>query len=204
MSVKNKANCIAFVGKTGSGKSTLIKRRLVSLKPSRLMIWSPDEDDDNYKRFGIVYRSIDQFARAVMYDKFQAIFVPSMNKKLRLKQFDYFCRLAWLRRDCVVVVEELKYVTTPQESPEHWANLSLRGRKRGIVVIGATQRPAHIDKDFLGNTTEIYAGALKYPRDRQATAEAMEIDRALLENLQPLDYIHTGDGLTMEKGRIKF
>ncbi|HEY8085324.1 MAG TPA: hypothetical protein VIE69_06950 [Methylophilaceae bacterium] len=204
MSVTNKSDCTAYLGKPGSGKSTLMKRRLKALKPKRLMIWSPDESDDNYKVFGKVYTDMKQFAHAVMLNEFKAVFVPSMVKVMRVKQFEYFCKLAWLRRDSVVLVEELKSVTSPSYAPDAWSNLSLRGRKRGIVIMAATQRPAQIDKDFLGCTSDIYALAMKYPKDRQAAAEAMVIDRVLLENLQPLDYVHTGDDLPLEQGRITF
>ncbi len=69
-----------------------------------------------------------------------------------------------------VVAEELNKVTTPSRAPAPWRELTSRGRHRGIHIIGVSQRPASVDKDFFGMVTEIYAGRLTYDRDRRALA----------------------------------
>jgi hypothetical protein len=59
----------------------------------------------------------------------------------------------------------------------------LRGRKRGLKIIGTSQRPASIDKDFLSNATLIRCGALGYPNDRVAVAAVMGADPAQIAAL---------------------
>lgn len=204
MSVSNKASCSAYMGKSGSGKSTLIKRRIRKEKPSRLLIWSPDEDEDHYSEFGPVVRDIGSLVTHMAKPKFAVVFWPSMDPKRRAKEFDYFCRLAFASKNMTVLVEELRYVTSPSRSPEPWSMLNQRGRKKGIKVIGVSQRPAAIDKDFLGNTTEIYALAMKYPADRAAVAAAMPIDQIELDALVPLQWICVTDSGVKTTGKITF
>jgi hypothetical protein len=206
MSVANLAHCVALMAKSGGGKSTIVKRRFKAEKPTRLVIWSPDEDEDNYARtLGCkVVRDVQALGAEIIKAKFKVVFWPSMDTKKRAAEFTYFCRLVFAAKDLHCLVEELRYVTTPSYAPEAWAILSTRGRKKGIKLYGTSQRPAQIDKDFLGNCTEIYTGALKYEPDRRACAEAMQIDRNELAALQPLSFIHTSDHAQAERLTLKF
>jgi hypothetical protein len=203
--VANLAHCVALMAKSGAGKSTLVKRRFQKEKPNRLVIWSPDEDEDHYAALGcVVVRTIEALGKEVTKARFKVVYWPSMDTKKRQAEFTYFCRLVFAVKDCTCLVEELRYVTTPSYAPEAWAILSTRGRKKGIKLYGTSQRPAQIDKDFLGNCTEIYTGALKYEPDRKACAEAMQIERGELALLAPLHFIHTADGQPVERITIKF
>ncbi len=65
----------------------------------------------------------------------------------------------------------------------------MTGRHRCLRVIGASQRPASIDKDFLGNCTTIHTGRLAYPEDVRAVAKAMGVDEAGIAALKPLEWI---------------
>jgi hypothetical protein len=87
----------------------------------------------------------------------------------------------------LVVVEELRFVTTPSRAPAGWASVTLRGRKRGLRIIGASQRPAQIDKDFLGQCTLIRCGALNYPADRAAVGSVIGV---AVEEIAALEGFH--------------
>ena len=192
MSVSNLANCVALLGKSGSGKSTIIKRLIKAQKPKRLVIWSPDEDEDCYSNLGcVLVRDIAELGKTMSKAQFKVVFWPSLDAQKRKAQFDYFCRLVFAVKNCFCLVEELRYVTSPTYAPEAWSMLSTRGRKKGVVLYGTSQRPAQIDKDFLGNCTEIYCGALGYPADRKACADAMIIDIHDLNELKPLHFIQS-------------
>ena len=65
----------------------------------------------------------------------------------------------------------------------------MTGRHRGLRVIGASQRPASIDKDFLGNATLIHTGCLVYPENIRAVAKAMQVEEGAIAALAPLDWI---------------
>jgi hypothetical protein len=177
--VANKADCFAVLGKTGSGKSTIVKRLISQWKPKRLAIWSPDEDLEHYATMFdcVIVRTIGELV-TIMGSKtkpFRVVYWPSMDKKKRKAEFDYFCQLVFASGNMAAIVEELRFVTSATHAPEPWALLSSRGRKAGVRLIGTSQRPVQIDKDFLGNTSEIYCGVLGYPNDVKNVAEAMSL-----------------------------
>jgi len=194
MSVANLAQCTAIMAQSGAGKSTIIKRRFAKTKPQRLAIWSPDEDLDNYSKLGCkVVRTIAELAKEMANKKFKVVYWPSMNAKKRQAEFTYFCKLVFAVGNLNCLVEELRFVTSASHSPEAWAMLSTRGRKKGIVLIGTSQRPTMVDKDFLGNCTEIIVGSLKYPQDRKACAMAMQVEQSTLNDLELLNFVRVSD-----------
>lgn len=161
----------AVIGAPGTGKSHYVKQQL--RKHKRVLVWDSENEYTDLPRI-----RLDQIL-PLMHGHRQPgryRFVCSMNRALREQQFDTFCRIIFGGEEhvgvphCLVIVEELRFVTLPSRAPEGWALLTLRGRKRGIRVIGTSQRPAQIDKDFLGNCNLVRCGALEYPEDRKAVA----------------------------------
>lgn len=189
MSIANKAQIIAVMGASGSGKSTFIKRALRKPKPARLMVWDPMGE---YAEFGQVFSSlggmVDMLGK-VGAGKFSVVFQPSHHEKARAKQFDVFCGLAMALGNLTLVAEELKFVTKPGYAPLRWSAVTMTGRHKGLRVIGASQRPASIDKDFLGNCTIIRTGRLAYPEDVKAVSRAMQVQEAQIADLKPLEWI---------------
>lgn len=203
--VANLAHCVALMAQSGAGKSTIIKRRLQKEKPNRLVIWSPDEDEDHYANLGcVVVRTVQALGAEIVKPRFKVVYWPSMDTKKRAAEFVYFCRLVFAAKNLTCLVEELRYVTTPSYAPEAWAILSTRGRKKGIKLYGTSQRPAQIDKDFLGNCTEIYAGPLMYRPDRRACSEIMRIEESQLDPLREFEFVHYDRGIVKPLPRITF
>lgn len=205
MGVENQASIVAILGGSGSGKSTSLKHLIKTSKPPRLLVWDFMRE---YGEFGQVFIGeilpLVHQVEAKHHGKFACVFQPKGNKKQIAAQFDIFCQLAYEAGDCVVVVEELKHVTSPSYAPQPWALISTTGRHKGLRVIGTSQRPASIDKDFLGNCTHIRAGRFAYPEDGKIVASAMRIRADEIPNA-PLEYIErdmqTGD---LSRGRIIF
>jgi ABC-type dipeptide/oligopeptide/nickel transport system ATPase component len=214
MSVSNKAMCDAVIGKSGSGKSEITKRGIKKMKSKRIVVWSPDEFLPDGKPLdnwagnigGKVVRSIPELIAELKKPSFKVVFVPSMDHKTRMRQFDFFCKAVFAAKNLVCVVEELAFVTSPNPSLvlESWSMLSLRGRKMGIHLIGITQRPSHIDKNFLGNCSRVTCLALKYPADRKAVADTTLIPVGEIAKLQPLQYIVANDDQPLQYGNLTF
>lgn len=183
MSVTNKAAIMAVLGSSGSGKSTFIKRTLTKGNP-RLMIWDP-----MCEYGGDVCESAAALLAGLKAKKFRLVFRPSSSPSQRLAQFDFFCRAALAARNLTVVVEELRFVTTPSRAPLGWAQVCLTGRHHGLTVYGISQRPASIDKDFLGNCTRIRTGRLAYPEDVKAVSKVLGIPTGNVEKLKPLEWL---------------
>lgn len=197
----NKANIIAVMGASGSGKSTFVKRSLKKTTP-RLLIW---DALDEYGGFGAEIDTLGGLLDVMAAKRFKAVFRPSADQSVRDKQFDLLCRAAMAAGNLTLVVEELRFVTKPSRAPLGWAQVCLTGRHVGLTVYGTSQRPASIDKDFLGNATVIRTGLLPYPEDEKAVAKAMKIDPAEIAALRPLEWIERNKSTgTLTKGRLIF
>ena len=176
MGVENKASCEAVIGKAGSGKSTFTKRMIKSMKAKRIAVWSLNEllpDGTPLEGWagvigGKIVRTVPELIKELNKATFKVVFFPSGDTKLRLAQFDYFCKAVFQAKNLVVVVEELHYVTSPNplQVLESWTALSCLGRKMGIHLVGTSQRPTHMDKDFLGNCSRVICLAIRHPADR--------------------------------------
>jgi hypothetical protein len=184
----NNANIIAVMGASGSGKSSFIKWTL--LKPAavrrRLLIWDFKRE---YDAWGESITSPLALVRAVRGRKtFQLCYQPPMDEKDRAKDFDLFCKVAYSLGNTTLLAEELAFVTSPSWAPPAWKMMTCTGRHEGMTVIGASQRPAQIDKDFLGNCTLIHAGRLA-SRDAKAVAMEMDVTPQEIVNLPKFHYL---------------
>lgn len=193
---RNTADCVAFIGSTGTGKGTAIKQRVAELLAARagrrLVVWSPLEETDRYGRAfkARVVRNVRELIAALQRGELRVVLMPAEDEKIFRGQFDLFCKIAWKLGDAVVVVDELSTVTTPSYAPRAWKKLSTAGRHHGLTVIGASQRPAQIDKDFLGNCTEIRGYRVNYDEDQKALARVMGESPETFRSLLDLHYVH--------------
>lgn len=202
----NQASITAVLGASGSGKSTFIKRTIAKDKPARLLVWDPMHE---YGALGTVTSRlsdlVDAMGKAGKGGKFALVFQPTFDEKTRAKQFNTVCRLAMAAGKLTFVVEELRFVTTPSRAPEGWARVTMTGRHVGLRVLGASQRPASIDKDFLGNCTSIRSGRLAYPEDVTAVAKAMRVPAAQIDALKPLEWIEKNMATgKVSRGKLTF
>ena len=173
----NKAKIHAVIGASGTGKSSYIKKELLR-KYSQLIVWSPLEDTDDYASFcgGVVVRKVTDLVVQVKAGARAIVYWPASGTDKQLKQqFDLFCRVVFECRGAHVLVEELSQVTMPSWAPPAWKKLSTAGRHRGLTLIGVSQRPANIDKDFLGNCTEVRCYRVNYDADAKVMADSLGI-----------------------------
>jgi hypothetical protein len=184
----NEADVIAVIGATGSGKGVYIKNYALTKAERRLMIW------DYMQEYGpLVDLSTASLAQAVSgigAAQFRIAFRPSYDDKTRAKQFDLFCKAAVAAGKLRMVVEELAFVTSPAHAPAGWKAATSIGRHKGLRLIGASQRPAQVDKAFWSNCTEIHCGFLNYEDDQKVMARALGVALSDIQGLKPLEYIH--------------
>lgn len=183
--VNQAADIRAVMGATGTGKSHYVKPELAKAK--RAIVW--DMEDEYTDLPAVSLAELPAVLHRAGQGAVKVRFVPSTDEARRKVEFDLFCRTAMAIGKLLIVAEELRFVTEPSRSPSGWAGINLRGRKRGLKVIGTSQRPASIDKDFLSNATFIRCGALGFPPDRSAVAAVMGIDPALIEQLEGFEAI---------------
>jgi hypothetical protein len=197
MSVANRAQIEAYIGATGSGKGVSIKRRLAELQPKRLLIWDPR---DEYAAHAQPYRTLPSliaaWQKAGREGPCRARYVPGPDVKLA-DAFAIVCKVAFACGSLVLLAEELSDVTTPSHAPPAWRQINTQGRHKGLTVLGAAQRPALIDKTFLGNCTRIRCGALVYREDRKAMASALDCREELLADLGSVERPEGGASIEM-------
>jgi DNA helicase HerA-like ATPase len=188
--VAAKAHIEAVLGASGSGKSSYVKRLMERARPARMIVFDPEGE---WTEFGTpathVQHVLDGFKAAGKDGPCRVVFVPSPVPEIAVRQFDAVCRIAFHAERLTFIVDELKSVTTPSRSPVGWGMLTGRGRKRGIVIYGLSQRPASIDKDFLGNCNYVRAGRLTYSEDQRAVARVLGVKEADIGALPDLGWI---------------
>lgn len=196
------ANIYGVMGSTGCGKSLWVKTSLLMKSDNRLAIWDYKREYQGYA--DLVTENLRDAVLAMKNPQFRIAFRPSFNDKLRAQQFDVFCKAVWQAKNVKCLVEELAMVTTPQRAPEGWKQLTCTGRSEGITIIGMSQRPAQVDKDFFDNCTELHCGFLAGKRSRQVMAEEMGVEEGDIRGLESLQYIHKNlRTKEIKMGRVK-
>lgn len=196
------ANIVAVVGATGTGKTYWIEHRFLQPIPSRLMIWSHKPD-----YVSLAHQCFDLGAGIRMLDRpqFRLNYCPPWAEKTRAEQFDLFCKAAMAAKNLTVIVEELHMVTSPSYAPSPWREVSCMGREYGLIVVGTSQRPAHMDKDFLSNATDVVCFRVNEINAQRTMANALDVDLAEIKSLANYEFFHrvnaTGTLVATPNGR---
>jgi len=210
MDNSNRPDIRAYIGATGSGKGVSIRAHLKAERPARLVIWDPLGEYREFVR--TTTPDLAAVAKALKAERFAVAYWPGADPTQFAERFDLFCRMVFAAGRCTVLVEELADVTTPSRAPLPWRRMNTQGRHQGLRIIAASQRPAQVDKQFLGGCTYIRCFTLRYPADRQAMAACMDV---LLSDVSALSTVETATGTTIkyierdfragrtEKGQVK-
>lgn len=182
---QNVARIVGVIGASGSGKSRWLKDGLRRMRPSRLLIWDPQ---DEYGEFGQVVTDtrelVEVLAALGPTDGFQIVYRPGDDMSTYRWKFDLFCEIAYQIERLCVVVEEVADVTSASYAPPYWSRLSRKGRHRAMTMFAVTQRPAVIDKTFLGNCTLIHCCRLNDKNDISVMAATLGVPVDDVRNLK--------------------
>lgn len=185
MDNKNRPDIRAYIGATGSGKGVSIREHLRREKPKRIIIWDPLREYGEFARHEV---NLSQaIARMGNPGAFAVAYCPGGDPGTYAAKFELLCRAAFAAGDCTFLVEELAEVTSPSYAPLAWKKCTTQGRHRGLRIIAASQRPAQVDKNFLGGCTYIRCFTLRYPADRQAMAGAMSVKQSEIDELNTIE-----------------
>lgn len=198
---KRGRDSVVFVsGARGSGKSSWLKQYARGF--GRVLVWDPMHE--YAEAFGVApIGSLSALVEARPAPV--VVFAPDDPALVSAKAFDFFCLVAWTRGAGLVLVDELATVTHAGKALGWWGRLIREGRHRQIEIAGAAQRPAEIDKTIIGNATRLVVFRLGRRADRVLMAEELDIDRAQIDALEPLQFLDA-DRLTRKvtRSRIVF
>ena len=186
MSVLNRPKIEAYIGASGSGKGVSINRRLAELKPARLLVWDPRGEYDKHARAVTSLAALVAAFRKAGRGPIRVRYVHDGATDMA-DAFGLVCQVAFVAGDLVFLAEELSDTTTASHAPAAWRRVITQGRHQGLHVIGAAQRPALIDKTFLGNATYIRCFTLRYREDRAAMSRALDVPESRVAALQTVE-----------------
>lgn len=164
----------AVIAASEQGKGLWIKSKLRGHRPQRLLIW---DRVGEYGGFALRVASLAELSGQLRRsERFKLRYVPRGTNDAQIgREFDAFCKVAFLAAGAWVLVEELSDVTKPSFAPASWRRLNSQGRHhQGLTIIGTSQSPAMIDKTFLANATLLHVGFLGTHAHRKAVA--VELD----------------------------
>lgn len=205
MSTRNsKPLVIAALGGRGSGKSAWVKQLPAVLKARRLVVW--DFMREYAGQVDQVLHSLPECMRAMGAPAWRIAYQPDPSRKTF--EFERLCLAVKVAKRCTFVAEELAFVTTASKAPPMWRELCLLGRHAThaeSTIIGISQRPASIDKDFLSCCDVIHCGRLAHNADARAVAPYLGADWRDLTQLPDLHYIEKEAGRPDSvRGQLKF
>lgn len=172
MDNSNRPDIRAYIGATGSGKGVSIRAHLDSAPLPRFLAWDPLGE---YGKYGRRMSRLEEVAKAMQQPSFRIAFDPGEDPARFAPKFAMLCKLAFAAGRLKFLVEELADVTSPSFAPLEWRRCTTQGRHKGLQIVAASQRPAQVDKQFLGGCTYIRCFTLRYPQDRAAMAGAMDV-----------------------------
>lgn len=126
---------VLILGRSGTGKSTLLKQVLFSNQFPRLIILDISDEYEGEET------SIDTLIDWVLEERtppqFSCRIVPDTEQDIR-----HLSTLVLMIGHCVLVAEEM----ADYAQVEEFKRLLRRGRRQGVQVLGISQRPADIPK----------------------------------------------------------
>lgn len=207
-------NCL-YVGGTGSGKTSAVKKLDTTQATDQIVFWDPHEDYAGEFKGRKVrrYRSFTKFFQALLAGrKTKRGFKIALTVPESRENFLRFCKIVKgfgngkHTKRLHVVCEEVPQVTESvgKEVGEYGWLLSV-GRKFGIVVHSVGQRVVEMSKTTLSQSQYKWIGAQESRADAKRMADETDVDINDILSLEPLEYYFKSPGLgKVEKDKLRF
>lgn len=193
---------VGIWGMRGSGKTTRA-RELVRAAP-RVVAFDPLEEWASFPGWQAC-QSLAELLAALKrsWHRFRLAYVPAPGQLPA--QLHGVAALLWQAQapypacpPLALVVDELDQTYPAHKLPaqlDGMATLVLRGRHRGVAVVGISQRPALVSLSFRGNCAVQYVHALAAQQDRAAVLALIGREHAAqLARLAPHEFLEASPG----------
>jgi len=161
-----KGEHVFVAGRTGSGKTFLVKRYLQETKPVYVLDLKKTLDWQNVEE--AVY--LDKLDKVVKSRSKKVVYQPDW-KEMTAEYYNEFFRFIYHKENVHVWIDETMGIGTALKFPEYYKALLTRGRELGISVWSCTQRPATIPMIAMSEATHFFIFDLNMRKDRFRIAE---------------------------------
>lgn len=152
-------SCLLVVGKSGSGKSTFALRYLVADR-SLACRFLFDPEGEFATRLGLRACETEEECIMALDDGFVVFDPHTMFPGAMAEAMEWFCNFAFnassaMAGSKVLLIDEAWKYCSPGSIPPALANCLQTGRKRGLGMIFATQRPNRLNESITNESTEM-------------------------------------------------
>lgn len=214
------ADHVVYIGTTGSGKSTAVKKMGLVPKGSQAVFFDPYENYSGKRFQGQQVRGFREFctfAKALVSGRnSNKPFKIALIKDATSANVEMFSRIIWAFGDGLkppfhVVIEELASASETAGKLQGKAGELWRGgRQYGLIMHTCFQRPQEVPKTVISQSPNWWVGAVQSSVDAKYISEARGVPISELANLKTpkfnngfADYLLIGEGIgNIKRGRI--
>lgn len=169
---------VAYVGKTGSGKTTLA--RYILQGHTRLICFDPKGTLHRSKDWNLSKPNDLQVARDLRRGAHGRLLLQEVDES----RWNYWLDFIWDVRNVALYVDEVYLVVPNAASPSlSFRRLYRQGRELGISVHAATQRPTRIPLEVISEAEWLFTFQLGLKKDRERMAEFGDTNETLKKSI---------------------
>jgi DNA helicase HerA-like ATPase len=154
---------ICILGASGSGKSYLANNLLQNFHGLTVFVWDINQQFNDSR--SMLFHNLDDMIETVKEAGFHSVKCILQSHDNSEKEFRRFCKYAFNRGNCVVIIDEIHTYCTKQKLIKEYNDIILSGRPRGISVISISSRPASLPNNVLSNCKHCFAFKLNLESD---------------------------------------
>lgn len=157
-----KSNSRIFIaGKTGSGKTTLVKRMLYPMY-TRRVFWDIKCENSDLLVNSSPCRTPAELSSTIKKGKVSILYQPA---DISSDDFNRVCEILFNTGNFTLFVDEVATVTEPNWI-EPWHNqIMIRGRSRGVGIVNVTQRPRTCNNTVISEAEHFFIYRLQLETD---------------------------------------
>ncbi|MCG3728991.1 hypothetical protein [Vibrio cincinnatiensis] len=214
------AEHVVYIGTTGSGKTTAVKKMGLVPKGSQAAFFDPYENYSGKRFQGQQvrgFREFGSFAKALVAGRSgKKPFKVALIKEATPENVEMFARIIWALGDGLkpqfhVVIEELASASETAGKLQGKAGELWRGgRQYGLVMHACFQRPQEVPKTVISQSPNWWVGALQSSVDAKYISDARGVPITQLASLKSAkfnkgiaEYLLVGEGIgNIKQGQI--